>query len=301
MCSISVEPMPSMMRTPVRSVHAVATAAGSGSPAETHARNELTRGEVGAAQHRPVHRRRGRQRGDRSGARWRRRARPATASRSAPWTRPRASGTTRRTPRPKVNARAASPVNTSSSRGRRTRAPNVSHVASRSRCRCTQPFGSPGGAGGEGDDRDVLGVGRHRLDADARRRRARPAPYSRIDGQRRHRSAAHPRVGQRACETCALPITFCSSPARSSGIVATTTPPASRIPNQQAISSGEFGPCSSTRLPGTRPSSPTSARDRLGARAQLCVRPRPSSPRTHARSANRGSPSSTAAALSCDG
>jgi hypothetical protein len=55
-----------------------------------------------------------------------------------------------------------------------------------------------------------------------------------------------------------LPITFASSPARSSGIVATTTPPASRMPNQHAISSGELGPCSSTRLPGTSPASPAS-------------------------------------------
>ena len=39
MCSISVEPMPSMMRMPVRSNQASDTPAGSGSPADTHTRS----------------------------------------------------------------------------------------------------------------------------------------------------------------------------------------------------------------------------------------------------------------------
>ncbi len=49
-----------------------------------------------------------------------------------------------------------------------------------------------------------------------------------------------------------------SSAARSSGMVATTTPPAYSTPNQQATSQGLFGPRSSTRFPGTRPRSPVS-------------------------------------------
>ncbi len=48
-----------------------------------------------------------------------------------------------------------------------------------------------------------------------------------------------------------------SSPARSSGIVVTATPPAFRTANQQATSHGSLNPRSSTRLPGTRPRSST--------------------------------------------
>ena len=54
-----------------------------------------------------------------------------------------------------------------------------------------------------------------------------------------------------ACDTCAFSTTFAISPARSSGIVATTTPPASRIPNHAAIVSAVFGACRSTRVPGS--------------------------------------------------
>jgi hypothetical protein len=51
-----------------------------------------------------------------------------------------------------------------------------------------------------------------------------------------------------------------SSPARSSGIVVTATPPALRTANQQATSHGSLKPRSSTRLPGTSPRSSTSTR-----------------------------------------
>ena len=50
MCSISVEPIPSMMRMPVFSNHASETAAGSGSPAETQVCSEA--GSVLAQQRR---------------------------------------------------------------------------------------------------------------------------------------------------------------------------------------------------------------------------------------------------------
>ena len=57
---------------------------------------------------------------------------------------------------------------------------------------------------------------------------------------------------ERACDRrCAFATTFAISPARSSGIVATTIPPASRIPSHAAIASGVFGECSSTRSPGS--------------------------------------------------
>jgi hypothetical protein len=46
-----------------------------------------------------------------------------------------------------------------------------------------------------------------------------------------------------------------SSPARSSGIVVTATPPAFRTANQHATSQGSLNPRSSTRLPGTSPRS----------------------------------------------
>ena len=48
-----------------------------------------------------------------------------------------------------------------------------------------------------------------------------------------------------------------SSDVRSSGIVVTTTPPMRSTPSQQATSHGLFGARSSTRLPGTRPTSST--------------------------------------------
>ena len=58
----------------------------------------------------------------------------------------------------------------------------------------------------------------------------------------------------------AFATTFAISPARSSGIVATTIPPASRIPSHAAIASAVLGECSSTRSPGsTRNAAATAA------------------------------------------
>jgi len=71
-----------------------------------------------------------------------------------------------------------------------------------------------------------------------------------------------------ACVTCALPITFAISPARSSGIVATTIPPARRIPSHAAINAGVFGPCRSTRLPGASRISSTRTRATRPARSR---------------------------------
>ena len=52
------------------------------------------------------------------------------------------------------------------------------------------------------------------------------------------RTSSASRASTSPCETCAREITFESSPARSIGIVATTIPPASRIPNQHATAAG---------------------------------------------------------------
>ncbi len=52
----------------------------------------------------------------------------------------------------------------------------------------------------------------------------------------------------------------CSSLRRSSGIVATTMPPALATASQQATIMGVFGARRSTRLPLTRPRSSTSTR-----------------------------------------
>ena len=49
-----------------------------------------------------------------------------------------------------------------------------------------------------------------------------------------------------------------SSPERSSDIVVTATAPALSTPSQHAASHGLFGPRSSTRFPGTTPSSSAS-------------------------------------------
>ena len=54
-----------------------------------------------------------------------------------------------------------------------------------------------------------------------------------------------------ATPTSPFAVTFAISRARRSGIVATTIPPASRIPSQHATASGVFGVCRSTRVPGS--------------------------------------------------
>ena len=57
-----------------------------------------------------------------------------------------------------------------------------------------------------------------------------------------------------------MPASVAISPALSSAMVVTATPPALSTANQAAISHGLFGPRSSTRLPGTRPKSSVSTR-----------------------------------------
>ena len=125
MCSISVEPMPSTMRTPVRSNQASDTPAGSGSPAETHVRSERSasagaarssaRYMVGAVEQR---RDAGRSIASSSGSG------PGLATGASD--APKRSGNSTSTPSPNVNASGGVPAKTSSGRGARMWRANVS-------------------------------------------------------------------------------------------------------------------------------------------------------------------------------
>ena len=137
MCSISVEPIPSTIRMPVFSNHASDTPAGSGSPADTHVCSESGRSSL---EQRAV---RGRRREQRRHPLRRAACRAAAAARSAPWTRRSSSGNSSEAPSPNVNAIGGEPLKTSAGCGLSTWRANVSHDASRSRWKCTQPLGSP--------------------------------------------------------------------------------------------------------------------------------------------------------------
>ena len=176
-----------------------------------------------------------------------------------------------------MNATGAVPVNTSSGCGSRMWAAKVSQVARRSRWRCTQPFGSPVvpevKAISATSSAYVSTASKPAGLAAARSSSSPPGPKassSRSTGCSACAATASPatRASASPWETSALAITLPSSLARSSGIVATTTPPARRIPNQQATSSGVLGPCSRTRLPGTSPMSSTSTPAMRSARSR---------------------------------
>ena len=220
MCSISVEPIPSTIRMPVFSYQASETPAGSGSPAETHVCSEPG---TSCVEQRPVRGRRGEERR-------RRRARAARpAGRRASDRRHRtprsAAGTAASAPSPNVNAIGGVPENTSVERG-------SEHVA-RERVAARQQVAvevhaalrRAGRARGEGDDRDVVGGGVDRLEGVA-------ALGQLLD----HAHVVHGHLVRRspapasATVTRAFVVTFSISRARSSGIVATATPPASRMP-----------------------------------------------------------------------
>ena len=259
MCSISVEPMPSTMRMPVASCQACATLAGSGSPAEMHASSD------------------GSSTRSRSSARY---MVGAVASRVTPCRRtvstsgsipglaiganeaPKRIGNSTSTPRPNVNAIGAVPVKTSSGDGERISRAKVSQIASTSRWKWTQPLGSP----------VVPEVKAIRATSSLAVATGSNAPVagsrSKVRSSRTPWTSPARRASTSACETCALAITFESSPARSIGIVATAMPPASRTPNQLAIISGSLKPCRSTRLPAWSPCSSTSTRAMPSARAR---------------------------------
>ena len=140
MCSISVEPIPSTIRMPVFSNHASDTPAGSGSPADTHVCSESRHGS--SLEQRAVRGRRGEQRRHLLLARSRRAAVRRRAS--ARCDAPKRSGNSSEAAEPereRERRRAAEDVGRLrvAARGART----CRTIASRSRWRCTQPFGSP--------------------------------------------------------------------------------------------------------------------------------------------------------------
>ena len=172
---------------------------------------------------------------------------------------PKRIGNRTSTPSPNVNASGAVPVKTSSGEGSRIVRAKVSQIASTSRWKCTQPFGSP----------VVPEVNAIRATSSLAVATGSKAPgvaiaSSRVSSARSGppalRTSSASRASTSPCETCARETTFASSPARSIGIVATAIPPASSTPNQHATSCGSLKPCRSTRLPGTSPCSSTSTR-----------------------------------------
>jgi hypothetical protein len=173
---------------------------------------------------------------------------------------PKRSGNSSEAPSPNVNAIGGEPEKTSAGCGSRISRANVSQQASRSRWKCTQPFGTP-----------VVPLVKAMI-----------ATSSAAVSQ----ASNHPRVGRSsitstsststsltrrratsALVTFALATTLSISRARSSGIVATTIPPASRIPSQQAIASGVLGECSRTRSPRSMFSAPATASARSASSA----------------------------------
>ena len=295
MCSVSVEPMPSTMRMPVRSVQASATAAGSGSPAETHARNELSaRGRRLAASSGTSS-----ERSTSLVIAWRsmsRRARPARLpdrhrgrahAHREQHAHPEAEGERERRCRGEHVVLART----------RTRAPNVSQMASRSRWRCTQPFGGP--VVPEVKAMMAMSSARsHRLEPPTSETPSSPGPRS--DRERRH-LGRDPRVHESVRDL------------RLADHLLQLARPQERHRRHHHAAGEQDPEPARDQLRGVRAVQQHAVAgnqthvvhqrrgDRLGARAQLAVRPRPVIPEDARRSANRGSPSSTAAAFSCDG
>ena len=181
------------------------------------------------------------------------------------------SGNSSSPPSPNVKASGGLPVKTSSADARSVDIGQQSHAAIRSRWECIVPFGLPVVP----DVKAITQVSSAAVSTAANvggllfARASRPSLASvpkyamRVsEGQsgRARSSSSARRASHSACETCALPTMSQSSFARSSGIVATTMPPALTTANQQAAIVALLGARSSTRLPGTRPMSSTSTR-----------------------------------------
>ena len=181
-------------------------------------------------------------------------------------------------PRPKVNASGGVPQKTSSACVRSTDRGNRSHIASTSRWTCIVPLGWPvvpevkaisaTSSCAVSQPAKLAGLAAARASSEpARAPPTVPSPSSNhstcaSDGHsacaRRISSAR--RASHSAAVTRARSITGTSSRARSSGIVATATSPHLTTASQHAAIIGEFGPRSSTRLPGTSARSSTSTR-----------------------------------------
>jgi len=142
MWSISVLPMPSIMRTPVAAFHASHTGDGSISPAETHVRSDRTsRCETRAAIARYAT---GAVKTTLARNRWTASSSvSALAFSSNTVAAPTSSGNKSSPPRPNVKASGGLPQKTSSADARSTFLPNVSHVAAMSRWKCIAAFGLP--------------------------------------------------------------------------------------------------------------------------------------------------------------
>ena len=143
-----------------------------------------------------------------------------------------------------MNAIGGVPENTSVERGSRTARANVSQLASRSRWKCTQPLGAPVVP----EVKAMIATSSAAVSTGSKVPRVGSSSITRTSS--RPTSPARSRAAS-ATVTRALVVTFSISRARSSGIVATATPPASRMPSQHAIASGVLGACSSTRCPGS--------------------------------------------------
>ena len=191
-----------------------------------------------------------------------------------------------------MNAIGGVPENTSVERGSSTDARERVAARQQVAMEVHAALRRAGRARGEGDDRDVVGGRVDRLEGAARR--AGPRSRARRSSPT---SPARSRVTS-ATVTRAFVVTFSISRARSSGIVATTIPPASRMPSQHAIASGVFGECSSTRVPGSirqrraRPPRRASAARRSSSRRR--------SPSPRARAARRRRSRATARRAAAD-
>ncbi len=252
MCSISVEPMPSIISMPVASFHSLRVAAGSASPADTHfvsddrswffASAAIARYDVGAV-NRTVARCFAIAGSRNSGAG------RSTSSVAAPID----SGKSRSPPNPNVNASGGLPVNRSSGEALSVERGKQAQAATTSRWKCIVPFGLPVvpdvnamSAVSSAAVSTLAKVGGLRRGARVEPLRlagAEQQPPSRASGKsgRAASSSSARRASQSACETCALVMTSVSSFARSSGIVPTAMPPAFITANQQAACSGLFG------------------------------------------------------------
>ena len=181
------------------------------------------------------------------------------------------SGNSRSPPRPKVKASGGLPVKMSSAPApQHRRRPAVARgdqvAVEMHRC-----FGLAGCAGGEGDERRIVGRGVHvaKVAGLSAIRASSPSeaapPKSTMLTSVGHCNRAHrarPRAGHRTTRAKLRPCATISTSsfARNIGIVPTAMPPAFSTPKKQAAYSGLFGARSSTRLPGTRPRSSTRTR-----------------------------------------
>ena len=141
----------------------------------------------------------------------------------------------------------------------------MSHDASRSRWKCTQPFGTPVVP----DVKAMIATSSAAVSTGSKRAARRAGPRARA-----RRSGAD-LAGQLARDERVRHLRLRRPPsrsrrARSSGIVATTIPPASRIPSHAAIASGVFGRVQQHARPRL---DLQRGRDRLRALAQLGVAP----------------------------